>query len=109
MTQTLFTERVIVIVTTADRAMANASAEARGWGPDNYQVPLSAAGTEPATHYALCCACTQADRAAIEAVQAEALATQTGGPGIVLWGRTDFDAAAAESGLQRILPEGGEA
>jgi hypothetical protein len=31
----------------------NAAAAAMGWGPENYSVPLSADGSEPATHYGL--------------------------------------------------------
>jgi hypothetical protein len=43
----------ILILPAAMRDAGNAVAEAMGWGPDNYSVPLSADGSAPATHYGL--------------------------------------------------------
>jgi hypothetical protein len=43
----------VLIIPAALREEGNAIAEAMGWGPDNYSVPLSATGQEPATHYGL--------------------------------------------------------
>ena len=43
-----------VLIISADlRDAGNAVAEAMGWGPGNYSVPLSADGQKPATHYGL--------------------------------------------------------
>lgn len=43
-----------VLIIPADlRSEANTLGEAMGWGPNNYSVPLSENGTEPATHYGL--------------------------------------------------------
>lgn len=44
---------VVLIVPAALLTQANALAEAMGFGPNNYTVPLSADGSEPATHYGL--------------------------------------------------------
>ena len=43
----------VLIIPAALHAEANALGEAIGWGPNNYSVPLSATGAEPATHYGL--------------------------------------------------------
>ena len=43
----------VLIIPAALREKANALAEAMGWGPNNYSVPLSVGGTDPATHYGL--------------------------------------------------------
>lgn len=43
----------VLILPAAQVATGNAVANAMGWGPDNYSVPLSANGLEPATHYGL--------------------------------------------------------
>ena len=43
----------VLIVPTAHRDNANAIAEMMGWGPNNFSVPLSVAGSLPATHYSL--------------------------------------------------------
>lgn len=43
-----------VLILPADQVgTGNAVGEAMGWGPNSYSVPLSADGTEPATHYGL--------------------------------------------------------
>ena len=44
----------IMTVPAAYRDAANAFAVSMGWGPDNYSVPLSPTGAEPATHWTLC-------------------------------------------------------
>jgi hypothetical protein len=41
----------VLIVSDADRNIGNQLAEALGYGPNNYSVPLSADGSEPATHW----------------------------------------------------------
>ena len=43
----------VLIIPAALRDAGNGVVEAMGWGPDNYAVPLSPAGAEPATHYGL--------------------------------------------------------
>lgn len=43
----------VLILSIDQVATGNAVAEAMGWGPNNYSVPLSADGSEPATHYGL--------------------------------------------------------
>jgi hypothetical protein len=43
----------VLILPDDQVATGNAVAEAMGWGPENYSVPLSADGSEPATHYGL--------------------------------------------------------
>jgi hypothetical protein len=42
----------VVLITTL-RDKANALGEAMGWGPNNFSVPLSADGQNPATHWGL--------------------------------------------------------
>ena len=46
-------EQLIAILMLAQVATGNAVGEAMGWGPASYSVPLSADGSEPATHYGL--------------------------------------------------------
>ena len=43
----------VLILPTNQVATGNAVADAMGWGPNNYSVPLSADGSEPATHCGL--------------------------------------------------------
>jgi len=43
----------VLIVPASLRAEANMLGEAMGWGPNNYSVPLSATGAEPASHFGL--------------------------------------------------------
>jgi hypothetical protein len=43
----------VLILPAALRAKGNALGEALGHGPNSYSVPLSATGSEPATHYGL--------------------------------------------------------
>jgi hypothetical protein len=45
----------------------NAVAEAMGWGPSNYSIPLSADGRDPVTHYGLHTWATEGFRDMIEA------------------------------------------
>lgn len=40
-----------IVIPAASQSDGNAFAEALGWGPNNFSVPLSANGQEPATHY----------------------------------------------------------
>ena len=43
-----------VLILPADQVdTGNAVAEAMGWGPRNYGIPLSANGRDPVTHYGL--------------------------------------------------------
>lgn len=44
---------VVLVLSDNLRQQGNELAEAMGYGPDNYSVPLSATGQEPATHYGL--------------------------------------------------------
>src|SRR5512137_410311 len=43
----------VLILPVDQTAVGNDVAEAMGWGPNNYSVPLSADGSEPATHFGL--------------------------------------------------------
>lgn len=43
----------VLIIDLANLDVANATAEAMGWGERNYSVALSADGSEPATHFGL--------------------------------------------------------
>lgn len=43
----------VLIIPLANRDAANQLAQLMGWGLNNYSVPLSADGTEPATHFGL--------------------------------------------------------
>lgn len=43
----------VLILPSALRDAGNAVAEAMGWGPDNYSIPLSPTAKTPATHYGL--------------------------------------------------------
>lgn len=43
----------VLIVPASLHTAANQLGEIMGWGPNSYSVPLSADGTEPATHYGL--------------------------------------------------------
>jgi hypothetical protein len=43
----------VLILPEDQVATGNAVGEAMGWGPNNYSVPLSPTGAEPATHYGL--------------------------------------------------------
>ena len=43
----------VLILPDAQLATGNAVGAAMGWGPNNYSVPLSADGSEPATHWGL--------------------------------------------------------
>ena len=42
----------VAIVPAAVRTRANKLFEAMRWGPNNFSIPLSATGKNPATHYA---------------------------------------------------------
>jgi len=41
----------VLVVSADNQAIGNQLAEALGHGPNNYSVPLSADGSEPATHF----------------------------------------------------------
>jgi len=56
----------VLILPAAQVATGNTVAEAMGWGPNNYGVPLSADGTEPATHFGLHAWASQGFRQMIE-------------------------------------------
>lgn len=56
----------VLILPAAYRDAGNAFGVAQGWGEDNFSVPLSATGLEPATHYG-CRA--EVDQAFVESVQ----------------------------------------
>jgi hypothetical protein len=59
---------IVLIITAALRADANALGEAMGWGPDNYSVPLT--DGDAITHYGLH---TWATQAFVDMVEARAL------------------------------------
>lgn len=44
---------VVLVIPATLLDKANALGEAMGWGPNNYSVPLSSNGSEPATHWSL--------------------------------------------------------
>lgn len=44
---------VVLVIPAVLLDKANALGEAMGWGPNNYSIPLSADGSEPATHWSL--------------------------------------------------------
>lgn len=46
-------QSVVLIIPAALKSDADTLAELLGYGPNSYSVPLSADGTEPATHYGL--------------------------------------------------------
>jgi hypothetical protein len=57
-----------VLILPADQVdTGNAVAEAMGWGPSNYSIPLSANGRVPVTHYGLHTWATDSFRDMIEA------------------------------------------
>ena len=56
----------VLILPDAYRDAGNAFGVAHGWGEDNFSVPLSATGLEPATHYG-CRA--EVDQAFIDSVE----------------------------------------
>ncbi|MFN3991242.1 MAG: hypothetical protein ACK4IS_13400 [Erythrobacter sp.] len=61
----------VVLIVPADlRDDANKLAELLGHGPNNYSVPLSADGAEPATHYGLH---TWAEQSFIELLAADGM------------------------------------
>lgn len=43
----------VLILPATLQSAGNQVAEAMGWGPGNYSVPLSGTGAEPATHFGL--------------------------------------------------------
>lgn len=43
----------VLILSESQVATGNAVAEAMGWGPNSYSIPLSADGAEPVTHKGL--------------------------------------------------------
>ena len=56
----------VLILPATYRDAGNAFGVAQGWGEDNFSVPLSATGLEPATHYG-CRA--EVDQAFIDSVE----------------------------------------
>jgi hypothetical protein len=46
-------QSTVLILPLDQVATGNAVGNAMGWGPESYSVPLSADGSEPATHYGL--------------------------------------------------------
>jgi len=44
----------VLILPAAYRNAGNAFGVAQGWGEGNFSVPLSASGSEPATHWGCC-------------------------------------------------------
>ena len=44
---------VVLVIPATLLDKANGLGEAMGWGPNNYSIPLSADGSEPATHWSL--------------------------------------------------------
>ncbi len=117
-----FQNSVVLIAPAALRAAANALAEAMGWGPDNYSVPLSPGGAEPATHYGLHTWATDDFLATVAGAEAGELPPHLGGAGmapaqvagliaqliISVQGSAEqhFESVLAERGLQRVVSEG---
>ena len=56
----------VLILPESQVSTGNAVGEAMGWGGPSYSVPLSADGTEPATHYGLHAWVTEEFQALIE-------------------------------------------
>lgn len=56
----------VLILPVNQVATGNAVGEAMGWGPSSYSVPLSADGTDPATHSGLHAWVTEEFQALIE-------------------------------------------
>lgn len=56
----------VLILPDAQTPTGNAVGEAMGWGPSSYSVPLSADGTDPATHSGLHAWVTEEFQALIE-------------------------------------------
>lgn len=111
----------VLIIPVAERDQANALAEAMGWGPNNYSVPLSTAGTDPATHYGLRAGAEDSFEAMLGTAQADGTMPQplidAGFPAdtfaaivaaVIADFRDDptghFDDICAAHGLQRINP-----
>lgn len=98
---------VVIIVPTAYRDAVNAAAEANGHGPDNINIPLSADGNAPATHYGTRTLATQAFLVSLDGYP-EALRSQAhinyvaDAPGI---GAGHWAAQLAAHNLQRIVEE----
>jgi len=113
----------VLIIPVAQQAEANALAEAMGWGPGSYSVPLSPTGTDPATHYGLHswvddsfvsmlqgAARGQAPQALLDAgYPAQDLSDVMSNLISDVTASMDghFDAVCVAHGLQRIVPAGG--
>lgn len=115
----LYIYRAAFIVPDAHRDNARALNEQIGWGPGTYSCPLSADGSEPATHWGLSTVATQTARDIIgdaatgqapEGIDPAAAQTVVNAARSK-WGAnaTDpgaqFDALCAEVGVQRIISE----
>lgn len=108
----------VLILPNAQVATGNAVAEAMGWGPNNYSVPLSATGTAPATHYGLHAWTTESFREMIETGYYPPELTQVGIAEAAFRAMLDalvssfaadhvghFDAVCAANGLQMVIEQ----
>lgn len=97
----------VLILPAAYRDAGNAFGVAQGWGEDNFSVPLSADGAEPATHYGCRADVTQgfldmmADPPA-EAVPLLAVMVSSFADGVQPYDH--WIATLAENGLTRVEP-----
>lgn len=66
-------QSAVMIAPATDLDAANALGEGMGWGPDNFTVPLSASGAEPATHWGCRADVSEGFVALLESPPAEAL------------------------------------
>lgn len=109
---TVYTRRIIMIVTAADQETANDIAvniDPDSGGQFTFSVPLSATGNDPATHYACSTLIKPATLTQVEAVKLQQFPT-----GVIYRGEHDlddeegvtrytFEDAIAHAGLQRIV------
>ena len=107
----------VLILPDAQVATGNAVSEAMGWGSPAYTIPLSADGTEPATHYGLRTWSDEAFQAMLESQVYPPQLAQAGITeaayaamiGALVWSFWPdyvghFDAVIGEQGLQVVEP-----
>jgi len=109
----------VLVVSADNQAIGNQLAEALGHGPNNYSVPLSADGSEPATHFgcraqvndvfvAMVQSASQGELPEIDGLTPEQVATAFSAMQIDIQpagdGYQHFVSYADLLGLQRIVP-----
>lgn len=101
----------VLIIPAALRDAGNQVAEAMGWGTGNYSVPLSPAGSEPATHYGLHAWASEQFKAWVEGTEPLPEGMEAAQPvidALIYSFRADlmnaehFDTVAAANNLQRV-------